>query len=79
VSWIEKIFDLIGLRIEKIPTKICIFCDGPLPSEPAKVIVNDGSEVEICEICEKILELSNKAVRTGRAPEKDEEDGDQSF
>jgi hypothetical protein len=77
VRWLQSIFNFFGLQIEKIPTKVCPFCDGPLPVEPAKVIVNDGSEIEICDTCEKILELSNKAVQKGRAPVEDEEDGDE--
>lgn len=77
VSWVSKLFNFFGLHIEKIPTRVCSLCDAPLPEEPAKVVVNDGSEIEICEICEKILELSNKAVIKGRTPEKDEEDGDE--
>lgn len=77
VSWVAKLFNFFGLHIEKISTKVCSLCDGPLPEEPAKVIVNDGSEIDICESCEKILELSNKAVLKGRTPEKDEDDGDE--
>ena len=79
VSWVTKLFNFFGLHIEKISTKVCSLCDGPLPEEPAKVIVNDGSEIDICESCEKILELSNKAVLKGRTPEKDEDDGDESL
>lgn len=78
VSWLNTVLGLFGLQIEKIPKKICVFCDGPLPAEPAKVVVNDGSEVEICETCEKILEMSDKVVR-GRVTERDEEDGDESL
>lgn len=77
MSWVNKFFGLFGLQIEKIPTKLCVFCDNPLPEEPAKVIVNDGSEVEICETCEKILELSNKAVLNGRAQAERDDDGDE--
>lgn len=77
MSWVEKLFGFFGLQIEKIPSRVCNFCDSPLPLEPAKVVLNDNTEVEICEICEKILELSNK-VASGTL-DKDEDDGDQSL
>jgi ribosome-binding protein aMBF1 (putative translation factor) len=74
MSWVEKLFGFFGLKIEKITKRICALCDASLPEEPAKIVLNEETEIEVCSDCEKILELSNKAAR-GKRQVEDEEDG----
>lgn len=43
----------------------CGLCRKPRPKECAKVVVNGGKEIRICNECEKVLEMSNIAAQGG--------------
>jgi len=75
MSWFGKILGFFGLQIEKI--KKCSMCSGQMSAEPAVVVLNDETEIEVCDICEKILDMSNKAAHSARVREP--RDGDESI
>lgn len=76
MSFIQKFFSFFGLKIEKIPTRLCGLCGDPLPEEPAVLVVNGGNDLHICETCEHILGLSDKAAKNKMTSVEDDSDGD---
>lgn len=79
MSFIQKFFGFFGLKIEKIPTRLCGMCKDPLPEEPAVLVVNGGNDLHICETCEHILGLSDKAAKGRSVPVEDDTNGDESI